>query len=227
MKYSSKIKELFNVIIEEAERNPDFKKNLENIIDSNYDNKTKKKNKRNPALVDPIKHIEEGRGKLINILDELNIEQLKDVVAEYGMDPKKLVMKWKDKNKIIEHIITLSEARFKKGDVFRKQILKYNKEVIENHTIFQKFQNQIEKDGMEQFLKDNGVYITVVPFYKHPSEGGTLIGYHIEVKYQFKKINDEEWEYMQLPDYTTYSTIEEATTSGIIKSFDIILQKKY
>jgi hypothetical protein len=52
-------------------------------------------------------------------LSSLDIEQLKDVVAQYGMDPGKLVMKWKDAARIIDRIVELSLTRSTKGDAFR------------------------------------------------------------------------------------------------------------
>jgi hypothetical protein len=49
----------------------------------------------------------------------LDLEQLRDVVAEYRMDPNKLVMKWKDRERVIEHIATTAASRGRKGDAFR------------------------------------------------------------------------------------------------------------
>jgi hypothetical protein len=48
------------------------------------------------------------------------LEQLKDIVADYGMGPGKLVMKWKTPDRIIGRIVELSLARAVKGDVFLK-----------------------------------------------------------------------------------------------------------
>jgi len=47
------------------------------------------------------------------------LEQLKDIVADYGMDPGKLVMKWKSSDKVIDRIVEISLARAQKGDAFR------------------------------------------------------------------------------------------------------------
>ena len=52
-------------------------------------------------------------------LADLSIEQLKDIVAEFGMDTGKLVSKWKTADRIIERIVETSRARAQKGDVFR------------------------------------------------------------------------------------------------------------
>ena len=52
-------------------------------------------------------------------LDELTIEELKDIVAENGMDRAKLAMKWKTKDRLISLIVTTVKNRALKGDEFR------------------------------------------------------------------------------------------------------------
>ena len=44
---------------------------------------------------------------------------MRDIVAEFAMDPSKLVMKWKKPDRIIEHIIQSSKRRSVKDDAFR------------------------------------------------------------------------------------------------------------
>jgi hypothetical protein len=51
----------------------------------------------------------------------LSIEQLRDIVAEHGMDPGKLVIKWKSADRIIDGIVEMSMARAQKGDAFRSE----------------------------------------------------------------------------------------------------------
>ena len=46
-------------------------------------------------------------------------KELKDIVADYGMDPSKLAMKWKDRDRVIKLIIDTSQRRASKGDAFR------------------------------------------------------------------------------------------------------------
>jgi len=52
-------------------------------------------------------------------LAALSLEQLRDVVAHYGMDPRRLAMKWKTPERLVVHIYETVEARSRKGDVFR------------------------------------------------------------------------------------------------------------
>jgi hypothetical protein len=48
----------------------------------------------------------------------LNLEQLKDIVADFGMDPGKLVRKWKTPDRVIDKIVEVSMGRVKKGEGF-------------------------------------------------------------------------------------------------------------
>jgi hypothetical protein len=76
--------------------------------------------RRAPPVLDPIALARQGEGLLRERLAALDVEQLKDVVADYGMDQGKLVMKWKTPERIIERIVEFSLARAVKGDVFLK-----------------------------------------------------------------------------------------------------------
>lgn len=69
-------------------------------------------------MLDPIEVSIEGEHTLRTRLGELTVEQLKDIIADYGMDPGKLAMKWKDADRLIDRIVEYSIARAKKGNVF-------------------------------------------------------------------------------------------------------------
>ena len=71
-------------------------------------------------MLDPIDLARQGEASLREQLAELDLERLLDIVAQYGMDPAKLVMKWKDKERVIERIVETSIARATKGDAFRQ-----------------------------------------------------------------------------------------------------------
>jgi hypothetical protein len=49
----------------------------------------------------------------------LSLDQLRDVVAEHGLDPGKLVMKWKTPQRVIDWIVEKAVARSRHGDAFR------------------------------------------------------------------------------------------------------------
>ena len=54
-------------------------------------------------------------------LSALSLDQLRDVVAEYGMDQGKLVMKWKDPVRVMDRIVEIALARAQKGHAFRSE----------------------------------------------------------------------------------------------------------
>jgi len=60
-----------------------------------------------------------GEAALRQRLRALTLEQLPDVVAQYGMDPGKLVMKWIDSDRVINRIVEVAFACATKGDAFR------------------------------------------------------------------------------------------------------------
>jgi hypothetical protein len=119
------------VVLEEAERNPDFSERLLHALGGNgAPPSIKKKHGPTPAMrksrtraaavVDPVAvfsdHGEEG---LRRQLKPLTLDELLDIVADFAMDPSKLVMKWKSLERIIEHIIDNARRRSVKGDAFR------------------------------------------------------------------------------------------------------------
>lgn len=125
---------LMRAIAEEAERNPDFEKRLAEILEIPEKDKRKgasahqpeskaankrPQNRRPAAVLDPIQLARQGETILRTELGRLNLEQLLDVVAEYGMDTGKLVMKWRTPERVIERIVDISVGRAQKGSAFR------------------------------------------------------------------------------------------------------------
>ena len=121
-----KIKEFFSVIIDEAEKNDEFAKSLYKIFQNSEERikpVTSKESKRSPkrrdkAILDPIKLAEDNE-LTKDILAELTEKELKDIIADYGMDSAKLAMKWKDKERLIQLILESAFRRASKGDAFR------------------------------------------------------------------------------------------------------------
>lgn len=103
--------------------------------------------------------------------------------------------------------------------------MEYNKFVVEVNPFYIKHQEEIKKSGIHYFLKNNGVFVEVIPLIKHPNDGGYLMGYNLEIKYRYRKIDETRWVMREIEDYSTYKTSEEAYTEGIIKSFAIVEQK--
>ncbi|WP_442807658.1 hypothetical protein [Trinickia soli] len=138
MSLRNTLNRLIKAVIEEAERNPQFEAALSAalgapppakhkqtpegpVVESSRGGEAKRgKNRRPPAELDPIQVARDGESALRAALEKLSLDQLRDIVAEYGMDPSRLVMKWVDPARVADRIVELSIARARKGDAFRK-----------------------------------------------------------------------------------------------------------
>jgi len=124
MKLRTALQGLVRAIVEETERNAEFARKVESSLGMGggtpapSGRNPKGGNRRTPAVLNPIEVARQGEEALRQRLGALSLEQLKDVVADYGMDPGKLVMKWKTPQRIIDRIVEFSMARAVKGDVF-------------------------------------------------------------------------------------------------------------
>ncbi|WPZ32627.1 hypothetical protein T8K17_15410 [Thalassobaculum sp. OXR-137] len=125
-----RLSRLAAAIAEQAARDPEFAKKIEEIMGGDGMTKPKsttrnqgarKGGRRTPALIDPVAIAQSGPETLRNALRPLNLEQLLDIVADYGMDPGKLVMKWKDRDRVVDRIVEVSISRASKGDAFRSE----------------------------------------------------------------------------------------------------------
>jgi hypothetical protein len=134
MKLRRVLSALARVIADEAERNPAFARQVAEALGMAQRESDAKlnatiaaatsadrrpKNRRPPAVLDPIEVAREGEHALRTRLAELSLDQLRDVVADYGMDPGKLVMKWKSPDRVIDRIVEIALPRAQKGDAFR------------------------------------------------------------------------------------------------------------
>jgi hypothetical protein len=122
MKLKKALHELIRAVIDEAERNPEFARKIESAL--GFEARAPKpissrpSHRRASAILDPVALARQGEEVLRTRLAELNLEQLKDIVADYGMDPGKLVLKWKTPVRVIDRIVEISMGRAKKGEVF-------------------------------------------------------------------------------------------------------------
>lgn len=117
-------------VADEAAGNPQFAANLERILGNGGSEAASASRKpatprrrggrRAAALVDPVALAPQGEASVRAALEPLELGRLLDVVAEYGMDPGKQVMKWKDRERVIDRVVELSLSRATKGDAFRE-----------------------------------------------------------------------------------------------------------
>jgi len=126
---------LFEAIVQEAEGNRAFAQRLERALsavartgvrksagtdgaDPKQD-RARRSNRRAKAALDPFEAFEKGEEQLRAALEALDIEQLKDVVAEHGMDRSRLALKWKSPERLIDLIVSTVKSRASKGSAFR------------------------------------------------------------------------------------------------------------
>lgn len=129
MTINRRLSAIVSVIADEAEKNEAFRVNLERVLGINAlhdvsrplpEGMTKQKGgRRTPAVLDPVELARQGENILREKISPLTLDQLRDIVAQYGMDPGKLVMKWKDERRVMDRIVELSLSRATKGDAFR------------------------------------------------------------------------------------------------------------
>jgi len=126
MTLKKRLYDLVSAVIKETEKNESFRTNVEQALGLNASLKMpqprvegKRGGRRTPAVLDPVELARQGEAALRSQISILTLDQLRDIVAQYGMDPGKLVMKWKDVNRVIDRIVELALARATKGDAFR------------------------------------------------------------------------------------------------------------
>lgn len=122
-----RIRAFVNVLIEEATDNRRFAANLAGALESaiatsdgDRPGPAPRGNRRPPGMLDPFEFYERGGEHVLrDELARLDVEQLKDVIAEHGMDRTKLAMKWRTSDRLIALIVETVDARARKGDAFR------------------------------------------------------------------------------------------------------------
>ena len=129
---ASTLMSMVGVIADEAARTPRFARALadvfpadsgrasETIAPPRSSGSTPRRGKRSPGALDPFAvYREVGESGLRDRLCELDIDQLKDIIAEHGMDYDKLAMRWRTAKKLQDRVVAQVLARECKGDVFR------------------------------------------------------------------------------------------------------------
>jgi hypothetical protein len=124
MKTEDRLRKVFSLLLAAAKKDDKLAAEIDALLgfqrnSSGASVRSGSRNRRKPAPFDPFVVYEQGEASLRICLAELDLEALKDIVAEHGMDPGKLVLKWKTKDRILEHILSTVQARSKKGDAFR------------------------------------------------------------------------------------------------------------
>jgi hypothetical protein len=122
---------VISAVVREAERTPRFRKILLAAFDKpgqsdsrpQLAGEQRRSHRRAPGVLDPFALFAEGgEGLLRERLHALDLEQMRDIVAEHGMDRDRLAMKWKDRDRVVGRIVETVEARATKGQAFRSAI---------------------------------------------------------------------------------------------------------
>lgn len=121
-----RLRELCEQLAQRAEAEPATAGALADAVAKllDEDGKTRRKpprrtGRRDAPVLDPFEIYREDPDALANRLAGLDLEQLRDVVAYYGMDSRRLVMKWKTAERVVAHIVETVQTRSRKGDAFR------------------------------------------------------------------------------------------------------------
>src|SRR6266403_735466 len=118
------LNDLVRVILDETERNAEFKEKVLSALGQDKGSlptdraatkstpaSDRPKNRRTAATLDPVELAGLGEDTLRSRLSGLTVAQLQDIVSDYAMDPGRLVTKWKTPERIIDRIVELALAR--------------------------------------------------------------------------------------------------------------------
>ncbi|MGW3314365.1 hypothetical protein [Streptomyces fungicidicus] len=117
---------ILGVVASEAARTPRFARALGKALippeprTASRPAERPRRSRRAPGVIEPFAvFAESGETGLRSRLGELDLEQLRDIVSEHGMDHDRLAMKWKDPQRVIDRIVERVESRTAKGAAFR------------------------------------------------------------------------------------------------------------
>jgi hypothetical protein len=115
---------LIAAIANEAVRTPRFANSLQTSLSpgSAEAPRARRTGRRAPGVIDPFAIYDDtDEYGLRERLSSLDLEQLRDIVAEHGMDHDRLAMKWKDQQRVINRIVEKVVSRTSKGSAFRPE----------------------------------------------------------------------------------------------------------
>ncbi|MFL6262654.1 MAG: hypothetical protein ACJ76Y_23390 [Thermoanaerobaculia bacterium] len=121
----SPLAEVFDEILRELESNPQLRARIErHFAPADAHQRTdrtgpRSRNRRAEPTIDPYALMAHSEASLRSALEPLSSEQLKDVISSFSLDSSRLALKWKDRNRLVELIVTTVRARMEKGDAFR------------------------------------------------------------------------------------------------------------
>lgn len=128
---ASALSRLTAIVIEESAHNPDFAAKIQFVFASFSDcpatekpsteasDEKKRRNRRDPAVLNPFDMIPNDETKLVECLNGLTVEELKDIIAQFGLDPTNRSLQWRKKERLIQGILEATHRKVAKGNAFR------------------------------------------------------------------------------------------------------------
>ncbi|MFJ5926193.1 hypothetical protein ACIQF6_26655 [Kitasatospora sp. NPDC092948] len=122
---AERISRVVEVVALEATRTSRFSRALDMALSeasaaASTESRKPRPSRRARGVIDPFStYSDSGKQGLQAQLEKLDLDQLRDIVAEHGMDHDRLAMKWKDLTRLRERIVERVEARAAKGSAFR------------------------------------------------------------------------------------------------------------
>lgn len=113
-------KKISAIVADEIASNKDFADKIGALVAQDKPDTPKRRNRRDPGKINPFELFQQGDNALYEALASLSIDELKDIIAENGMDTAKLAMKWKDRDRLEKHIVEATQRRSTKGEAFAK-----------------------------------------------------------------------------------------------------------
>jgi len=113
-------KKISAIVADEISSNKDFADKIGTLLAQDKPDAPKRRNRRDPGKINPFEIFQQGDNALYEALASLSIDELKDIIAENGMDTAKLAMKWKDRDRLKKHIVEATQRRSTKGEAFAK-----------------------------------------------------------------------------------------------------------
>lgn len=114
------LRELADLVADEAEQNPKFAAKLENFLVSSRELKPRKAKKDETPIIDPFEAFtNKGSEQFQEWLQTLSIEDLRAVVRQHRLDPSRKSDRWKNKDKLIDLITKRVADRSQQGTAFR------------------------------------------------------------------------------------------------------------
>lgn len=112
---------VLDAVVDEAENNEDFAGKLERAFTGNSSSPVKKRkvHRRQKPVLNPLDMIEDMHA-LDAKLHTLSVDQLKDIVSVYSMDPSRRALQWRKPDRLIALILEVSQKRLAKGNAFRE-----------------------------------------------------------------------------------------------------------